>query len=115
MDRGTLTELEQLLVAEWQKVALAFQLEIVAPFTLDLRTGPVTIPVLLKNFGGSRGMLLIPEFEKWEPYLNEMVTLGFGISTLTPDDSEPDRDVVVELLNDWGWSGSPQNKPSWLD
>ena len=39
-------------------------------------------------------------------------THGYGFSCIELD-SEYDRDEMIEVLQDWSWSGPPDRRPSW--
>jgi hypothetical protein len=37
---------------------------------------------------------------------------GFGVSAMSAHDGPYDRDVMIEVLNDWGWASS-EPAPAW--
>ena len=94
---------------EWFAHAERWGLRVEAPFVVKLREGEVTVPVLLRDFGASRGMLLVTDFSLISSCADEFVNLGYGYSCL----SEPagvahpaDDEAFLEMLSDWGWTGS---------
>lgn len=102
---------------EWCEIAARWNLRIETPFVVTVSSGSVTVPVLLRDFGASQGMLLVTDFKTIAPYSDELVSLGFGYSCLS-EPSEPytpeiDDDSLREMLEDWGWTGS-SSKPSWF-
>jgi hypothetical protein len=105
------------LAAAWAAIASALGLDIQTPIEVTLPDGTkINAPVLLKNFGAERGMLL---FEVAFPNLfetgNALVAMGYGFSCLGPyGDAEVDLASAKEALADWEWSGPPDQRPSWL-
>ena len=94
----------------WCEIAALWKLRIETPFVATVSSGSVTVPVLLRDFGASRGMLLVTDFKPIAPYSDELVGLGYGYSCLS-EPSEPyapeiDDDSLREMLKDWGWTGS---------
>ena len=79
------------------------------------------IPVHVLDFGGPKGMLIIPDAEYGksirDEWLEEAVQAGYGFSVMSAPlaGEEYDRDVFIEVLADWGWYGPELDKPSWLD
>ncbi len=95
---------------KWCEIAVRWKLKIETPFAVPVSFGSLTVPVLLHNFGASKGMLLVTDFKAIAPYADELVSLGFGYSCLSeprkPYDPETDDDSLREMLEDWGWTGS---------
>jgi hypothetical protein len=103
----------------WRLAAKELDLEIVIPYELKTKTFSLTAQVLLKNFGGEKGMLIVSDYRIIEPFRNEVIKLGYGFSTL----AEPDRDwpfndeekeAFIEMLDEWGWTGNSDEEPEWL-
>jgi len=106
-----------LLSQEWVHAANDLGLDVVAPFKLTLSSGKeVDCDVLLRNFGHRKGMLIISDYGKIDGYTDDIVAEGYGYSTL--DEPEEtwiyDRGSIIALLKDWGWTGDPNDMPSWL-
>ncbi len=95
---------------QWCEIAALWKLRIETPFVVTVSSGSVTVPVLLRDFGASKGMLLVTDFKIIAPYSDELVGLGFGYSCLSepskPYDHEIDDDTLRIMLEDWGWTGS---------
>ena len=105
------------LPAKWEKAASDLGLEIVSPFELVLASGTsIQVPVLLRRFGASKGMLLLSDFSLISDWTDEIDEAGYGFSVL----SEPGitnayvREDLIEVLRDWGWAGPPEDQPPWL-
>lgn len=101
--------------AHWRALAERWGLSVEAPFRVEVSGASVEVPVLLRDFGALRGMLLVTDFDLIAKYASELVDQGYGFSCL----SEPsgahgpaDDDAFVEMLGDWGWSGMGA-PPSW--
>ena len=113
---------ESRLRVHWQKAAEDLGLHVRLPFELVLGPGVrIRVPILIRDFGGPKGMLIIPDAVHGESvkdeWLEEAVRAGYGFSVM----SEPlageryDRDGYIEVLADWGWYGPERDKPAWLD
>ncbi len=100
----------------WRLHAQKLGLRIEAPFVLSLSSKDLVVPILLRDFGAANGMLLVTDYATVPPHLEEIDDLGYRFSTLsepterqaTPDDAQ----ALVDMLNDWGWSG-PGSPPAW--
>jgi hypothetical protein len=108
------------LAQEWSIIADALDLRIVAPFSIQLPSGQrIDADVLLMDFGAPNGMLLVTDADKIRGHQNAIVSAGYGYSVLSdPGPTSPDSislDDVVEVLRDWGWAGSRDTQPAWLD
>jgi hypothetical protein len=103
-------------VSHWAEIASALGLEIQSPVEVALPDGTnLHAPVLLKNFGAEKGMVLfegIPDdiFEVGEG----LVVLGYGFSCLGPYRQPVDLEAAKDALADWTWSGPPDQRPAWL-
>jgi hypothetical protein len=72
--------------------------------------------VLVSKFGGRHGSLVVTDYSKLKPHLSRIRELGYGFSVLE-DPKQPggyDRSTYIEMLSDWGWTGEPEKKPSWV-
>ena len=97
----------------WVRIAARFGLKVQIPFEVDLAGERLTVPVLLEEFGARRGMLLVTSYQDIEAVTQRLVGAGFGYSCLD-DSPDPDLDEsqIVDMLRDWGWSGS-REAPNW--
>jgi len=95
--------------AEWIRWARELGLRVDVPYDVRLGGQTVRIPVRLQDFGPPSGMLLVTEFSMIQEHAEELARLGYGFSCLTdPGPAIPtreDREAVVEMLMDWGWTG----------
>jgi len=105
-----------LLEQKWRRISKDLGIVIEAPFVVTLPEGrSIIAPVLVKNFGGRSGMIIVEDFSAVRDHTVALWDLGYGYSTLSPPSSdEYDRDSIVDMLTDWGWSGDEANRPSWL-
>ena len=107
------------LQTAWRVAAKELDLEIVVPYELKTKAFSVTAQVLLKNFGGEKGMLIVSDYRIIEPHRNEVIKLGYGFSTMTePEQNWPftgeEKEAFIEMLDEWGWTGDPDEEPEWL-
>ena len=101
----------------WRTAAADLSLDIQIPFELILPSGAkVKARVLLKNFGAENGMLIVSDYDVISDVWEQIVDQGYGFSTI--DDPSPNeeynREVIIEVLEDWTWSGPSNEKPVWL-
>ncbi len=105
------------LIEMWQLAKKDLNLDIVIPFNLDLSSGVIIkAQVLVKNFGEKNGMLIISKYDQVANHLKELSEKGYGFSVLEePAENENyERSEYIEMLKDWGWSGSLDIIPEWL-
>jgi hypothetical protein len=105
------------LLAKWRRAASDLGLDVVGPFEVILLSGTcLQAPVLIRCFGGANGMLLIFSYESVKERSSEILQAGYGFSVVSmPDlDEDYDREIFVEVLSDWGWSGAEAERPAWL-
>ena len=100
----------------WKAAEADLGLEIEAPAEVPLSNGRKFLgDFLLKNFGGANGILIVQDYERFAGYWKELRTLGYSFSTLEPSSHEAyDRQVFIEMLSEWSWTGDPEKKPEWL-
>ncbi len=115
--------IEEMSMDKNAQIFLDLGLEIITPFSLYLDSGDIVAPFLLKNFGATEGIIVVYNFDDIKPHLEclkEIKSNGklcYGFSTLTEPDENFGVDLIstIEMLKDWGWTGSLENKPSFLD
>ena len=106
----------------WHLISATFGVRIIVPFSVQLPGGQrIDADVLLVDFGGQRGMLLVTDYEKVRAHGDEIVNAGYGVSVLSdPGDSlKSSLDVesiegITDMLRDWGWAGAPEDEPIWM-
>jgi ActR/RegA family two-component response regulator len=99
----------------WADAAEDLRLSVDAPFSVAIPTGEsFEFIARLRYFGAENGMLLLSDYGAIATHSEALVALGYGYSTLS-DPCEPyEREMCLELLRDWGWSGPAQDTPDWL-
>ena len=103
------------LASAWVKAASNLGLDIVTPFVIDLGAERITVDVLLRDFGARLGMLIVSDYKAIAPFTERLVEAGFGYSTMSVESAELyAHDDFRDVLEDWGWSGVPEKRPSWL-
>lgn len=101
----------------WEIAAKDLDIKIIAPFTTTLRSGSeLNALLLIENFGGENGIVISNSFDSFEHLIDEISLNGYAFSILSePYNNEIyDREVFIELLKDWGWSGSKEKTPNWV-
>jgi hypothetical protein len=108
---------ESRLLASWKHAANDLGIEVSGPYDVVLPTGArFQVPVLVRNFGGSKGMLVLSDYAIVKDWSDEVVQAGYGYSIMSEPEAgeEYARDVFIEVLADWGWRGPMSGKPVWL-
>ena len=104
------------LQERWSGIARDLKLRFDAPFEIELHDELlIQADIVLYDFGYTKGMLLFgncPASEK----LDTLVRLGYGYSVLSEEYEklEYDLDAIIDILRDWGWSGSGP-RPEWME
>jgi len=107
------------LTAKWEEARDDLGIEIVAPYEVDLKNGiKVRAELLVRTFGARIGTLVFTEIDAVWPHRNELSSLGYGYSVLDePTDKANelyDRELFIDMLSEWEWTGTEAEKPSWL-
>ena len=104
---GERPEHSSALAAAWVRAAGDLGVEVVAPYQLE---GGFEFVALVRHFGGPNGMLILGSWDKEHAAAAERS--GFGYSCMdSPFYQTYRRELFVEALTDWGWTGEPAAKP----
>lgn len=95
---------------EWIEIARTLGLRIQLSFELALFSKRLIAPVLLEEYGGENGMLLVTDFEDVREVTEELDKLGYSFSCMIEplielNPSEADEEYwnsVNDMLRDWG-------------
>ena len=102
------------LTAYWQQAGQLLGFAVEAPSLVVLPGGQsLKFSARLPDFGAERGMLLSDRYEDFAAHVNALVLAGYGYSVLSEPDAVPVQAEIIDLLQDWGWSGSSRC-PEWL-
>ena len=105
------------MASAWLVAKTDLGLRVIHPFRFKSRSGveAETVGVYLPDFGGPQGMILLCRFDEDSAY----AVLGdseYYSSSLNPVHYEPyRRQHFIRALSDWGWYGSPEETPAWID
>lgn len=109
-----MTPFEQRTIDHWREPAADLGFRFVAPFTLEHAGETLTYLGWLPQFSSPYGMLIITveSLDEQERLMDAARARGFHYSCMSPSDDPYDRDVVIDVLNDWGWASS-EAAPGW--
>ena len=109
-----MTPLEDATSEKWREAAHDLGFRFVTPFTLDDAGETLTYLGWLPQFSGPYGMLIITadSLDEQQRFMDAAVARGFHCSCMTANDAPYDREVIIDVLNDWGWASS-EPAPSW--
>ena len=99
----------------WREAARDLGFTFIAPFTLPDGDDTLAYVGLVAEFGSHRGTLIVeggPSDEQ-SRLLRVASDLGYGFSCMSMSYDPYDRDVTIEVLNDWSWCGPPDKVPIW--
>ena len=105
------------LAEHWRAAAADLGIEVVTPFGCSTSSGTaLRFPVLVRGFGAPRGMLIHTRWAQLEDVKDELVRAGFGYAVMSDprEGGTYRREVMIDVLADWGWSGAPERRPAWL-
>jgi hypothetical protein len=106
---------KEFTVESWQEASKDLGFKFISPF--DLKNGNEMLSYIgwLPDFGSRHGMLIIDDAdrENRDRLMKAASTNKFGFSCMTMGYDAYDRCVTIEVLNDWGWTGLPDEAPSW--
>jgi hypothetical protein len=108
--------ISSLEISFWRHVSADLGIDIVSPFDLVFpdRT-QLEVSALVKNFGTKHGMLIAASYDSLKPHVQKITQLGYGYSSnIGGSLAEYDRSTIVDVLKDWGWSETENEKPNWL-
>lgn len=104
----------------WQMAAEDLGIEFISPFSLKPNAEKeYWIAGFLPHFGSKKGTVIISRFDIMEEDDKDVDQIveneGYYFSGLNPIYYEKyDRENFMTTLNDWGWFGSMQEKPTWF-
>src|SRR5260370_15802155 len=106
---GKPAESASALAVAWLRAADDLVIEVVAPYQLE---GRFDFVALIRHFGSPNGMLVLSSWG--EEHAAAAERCGFGYSCMdSPFYQTYDRELFVEALTDWTWTGDPAAKPDW--
>jgi hypothetical protein len=100
--------------AAWREASRDLSIEFISPFTLKDGDDTLSYVGLVPRVGSKRGTAIIIEndLDRQARLCRVAEAHGYGVSCHGPDGSEYDRDVFIEVLNDWEWVVD-QPPPPW--
>src|SRR5689334_10757702 len=109
-----MTALEQRTIEHWREAADDLGFRFIASFTLEDAGETLTYLGWLPQFGSEYGMLIITSesLEEQQRLMDAAKARGFGYSCMSASDEPYDREVIIDVLNDWGWASS-EPAPEW--
>ena len=100
---------------KWEKAASDLSIEVLIPFDLRGEGINLVAEVLVKNFGGEKGTLVFKDFDEIRMNHPQLVQLGYGWSILEAASPNYNREVFIEMLSEWEWTGEEAGKPDWVE
>jgi hypothetical protein len=106
--------LEQHTIEHWRQAAEDLGFRFVAPFMLEDAGETLTYLGWLPQFSSPYGMLIITaeSLDEQQRLIDAARARGFHYSCMSSSAESYDREVTIEVLNDWGWASS-EPTPGW--
>ena len=108
--------MDEKLSNAWRSAGLDLGIEVMTPFEQTLEDGTVAVcEAFVPHFGSPRGALVISG--KTARRFGKKLTKADGVWCSTAGERAGRRYVrktFIAELEDWGWFGPPDQKPSWL-
>ena len=102
--------LDARMVGAWREAAADLGIRLTSPFEAQADDGAqVDLEGFLPDFGHPAGMVFISNGRRVKP-----LKLGLYASSLSPAYQVYRRSLFVDTLNDWGWFGAADRRPSWF-
>ena len=105
------------LRVHFRRASADLDVEIREDHEIQLASGyRMVVPIFVPSFGGKRGTVVVSDLGEIEGHADELVNEGYGYSVLDePSEDEAYAcDVFIDVLSDWGWSGSSSARPRWM-
>lgn len=103
--------------ASWRAAANVLGIRVEVPFLFLTGGRKYTCAALVMDFGGGRGTLVMegPSFQTDRAFVADAEAAGYRWSFVNPDLYKVfDEHQFKETLIDWGYTGPPELRPSWL-
>ena len=102
----------QYLVAACSQLGL----EIDPAFEVTLGGISLVVPARVALLGARNGMLVFNEVSAFWPHLADAILEAHFAFTCYEDNDRDDFELesYIKMFTDWGWSGDPATKPSWM-
>ncbi len=100
----------------WKLAAADLNINVSFDHVLHLKEGAsIRAEVLVRDFGAANGMLIFCSYDQLADYDSEIIDAGYGYSIMCipAKDECYQRKPMIELLEDWGWTGNEQGRPRW--
>ncbi|MEI8327126.1 MAG: hypothetical protein WCH44_17545 [Betaproteobacteria bacterium] len=101
----------------WKRAADELGFKVETPFATQLPSGQVVeAEILAHGFGGKRGNLIFTDYDKVQPFADELLSAGYFFSVVggSIPNEEFDIENYIDVLSDWGWAGDERDRPNWL-
>ncbi|MEO5773029.1 MAG: hypothetical protein ABIQ32_02785 [Sphingomicrobium sp.] len=104
------------ILESWSAAAAALGVELRGPFKVAFGQNVIEAPMLVPHFGAPKGTVVFTEHQPLENYA-ALRANGYTASTFSPSAGPDDATEasLIEVLNDWGWCGPDELRPSWAD
>ncbi|HEX2698013.1 MAG TPA: hypothetical protein VHM28_09910 [Anaerolineales bacterium] len=107
-----LSEIEDAISKAWLEAAVELGINVEPHFVLSVDGQNYIFIALIREFGGQKGTLICP-INDWKIYSPIAKSYGYYCSALANSYTKYQRTLFIETLDDWGWFGTLENKPSW--
>ena len=98
----------------WERAERELGIQINRPYAVIVGSATQLIAdVRILDFGGRSGMLVVRSYSDIKDHIPEIRRQGFSYSVFDANQVQYDRADFIEMLRDWGWTGSGA-APAWI-
>lgn len=100
----------------YREVADMLGVRLEGPTVIELASGDhIDVDLIFGGFGTDKGTLVAESPRLWD-LKDEICASGYSWSMFGPvtPESSITREDMIDLLSDWGWGGSADERPHWL-
>lgn len=104
--------LDTQMIGAWREAAACLAIRVLAPHSFTLPDGrTVDVEAFLPDFGDPSGAIAVALADHERGRLAELA--GCFVSRLAATYCVFDRELFRETLDDWGWHGPSDARPTW--
>ncbi len=102
------------LLDSLKRACTELNLRLIYPYELRLNDEVCTFVACLPELGYPKGMLVTTDSGLAMRLSCDLVSAGYGYSTLSEGCEGFDIEVYKEVFSDWGWNGADEQQPTWM-
>ena len=102
------------IIQAWKKASTDLNIKVETPFVIRTETESIKFPMLIHDFGLEKGTIIL-DIEDYRDLSDISGEHGYYCSCLGSGYAQYDREEFIDTLEDWGYYGDSQQKPTWYE